>query len=621
MFDGDHDDGMPASVVDSLSPDLVDVLESLLVDPSCVHVALLRPLYDCLDVAPARDQLVAMWMHECSLWIALALTPDDAARRHAAVFKLEELLESYLEALMPDHPASFFRGESSSSFVDDSVSDFVLEPYGSPDVQYRGGGGSSRWGLDDDERDFPTYGVLSPTTRRYPAAAPSSAAVRAPIYRSLAAIIPMDDVDAVHFTAYSLPSVYRGMPSFPFSIWAFLAHQRDDMHDRAAADHDGAHQVARDLLFPLRRGALAHVRLDVPDGFVVVDAPTKMLAWQGDVTAVHFQLRCTATATAATQALVKATIVVGASVLVLRAYLFVAAHATPDDGAMMPLAADLEMLDVEFTEIPFESLVIQPDDLVGRGHFGDAYRATYNGTPVVVKTLRQDALGGTNTDKLVQEFRHEAAVLNMFGHHPNIVPFVGASTDPSSTLALVTEYVPDGSIQDQLAGGGAHWDMFTKGSILTDAAAGLLNMHEGGFLHRDIAARNVLVDATRRAKICDFGMCRRAASNVGGLNFSGGGVGALQYMAPESLTPPHSFSYKSDVYGFGVLLWETFAEAKPFGHLAPADAAAYVLEGGRLNNVHVPEAYQSLLASCFQDDPAKRPTMAQVFLSLEEITS
>ncbi|GMF26221.1 unnamed protein product [Phytophthora lilii] len=79
----------------------------------------------------------------------------------------------------------------------------------------------------------------------------------------------------------------------------------------------------------------------------------------------------------------------------------------------------------------------------------------------------------------------------MFGHHPCIVPFVGASTDTKFPLALVTKYLPYGSLEENLRGS-TSLSLDERTGMLKDAAAGLLNIHEGGFIHRDLAARNCL---------------------------------------------------------------------------------------------------------------------------------
>ncbi|KAH9102801.1 hypothetical protein AeMF1_010741, partial [Aphanomyces euteiches] len=86
----------------------------------------------------------------------------------------------------------------------------------------------------------------------------------------------------------------------------------------------------------------------------------------------------------------------------------------------------------------------------------------------------------------------------------------------------------------------------------------------------------------------------------------------LKYMAPESLQPPYSFSYKSDAYSFGVFMWETFSNTPPFPSMAPAEAAAYVLEGGRLDISEcetIPPPMADIMIQCFQEDPSRRPTL------------
>ncbi|OQR95826.1 kinase [Thraustotheca clavata] len=280
------------------------------------------------------------------------------------------------------------------------------------------------------------------------------------------------------------------------------------------------------------------------------------------------------------------------------------------NGEVNELKSSLEVLPETYTEIPYNQL--QMKELVGRGNFGDAYRAVYNGQEVVVKTIRKCEFG--NDDKqVVKEFQHEAAVLSMFGHHPSIVPFVGASTDPTMPLSLVTQYLPFGSLESQLS---IHsLTSHQKRTILADAAAGFLNIHEGGFIHRDIAARNCLVDDDFRGKICDFGMCRRVNS-YGGSYFAEG-VAPFKYMAPESLNEPHAFSFRSDSFSFGVLMWETFNESKPFEGIPAFKAANHIVDGGRLEiTSSIPVEFRSLVESCFHEDPSKRPSMAAILETL-----
>ncbi|CAK4386943.1 unnamed protein product [Aphanomyces euteiches] len=454
----------------------------------------------------------------------------------------------------------------------------------------------------------PQYGILSPTSQG--GTTRGFEPIRVFRSASLNDILSPREIespqDAVHFLAYAPPTVAIESV-FSLAIWAFLVNQREDMREQATAENDRVRQLSREVLLSVRRGALVHVKLEAPDGFVILNDPVQAMTWQGEVTSVKYKIKCLAYAEMG-QVLFKATIVVGSKVMVLSSYVFVGKNS----DEVEELSYELEVLPATFDEISYSDLTFK--ELVGHGNFGDAFRAEYKGKEVVVKTLKAQEFGETN-EQIVREFRHEAAVLNMFGHHPNIVPFVGACTDLSQPLTLVTEYLPHGSLNQQLKL--TKLSVLQKETILKDAAAGVLNIHEGGFIHRDIAARNCLVDTNLRTKICDFGMCRRANSYGG--SHVGPGVGPLKYMAPESLVPPHSFSYRSDSYTFGVLMWETFSEATPFSDLSGPEAAALVLEGARLDlkGGAIPSKYEALMARCFADDPSKRPSMAEIHQSLK----
>ncbi|TYZ61071.1 hypothetical protein PybrP1_001536 [[Pythium] brassicae (nom. inval.)] len=435
-----------------------------------------------------------------------------------------------------------------------------------------------------------------------------------------------DDVpgrrDKVHFNAFAPPSVAPSPKLFHYTVWAFLLNQRAEMRERAETFDPASRKLSVDTKLDIRRGALVHVTLDTPEGFRILNGATQGFSWEGKVCSATFDVQCTDGA-AFGSVLFKATIIVGTEVAILRSYVSVSSkQLEPADLEAQMLSSKLEVLEKTFEEIPYKSLEMK--ELVGSGHFGDAYRATYNGRDVVVKTIRASEFGETS-EQIVQEFQHEAAVLNMFGHHPCVVPFVGASTDIRFPLSIVTAYLPFGSLEDNLRAQSTDpgSDAFTIGqktAMLKDAAAGLLNIHEGGFIHRDIAARNCLVDDSLRVKICDFGLCRRVSASGGTLMKDG--VGPVKYMAPESLLPPHLFSYESDSYMFGVLMWETFTMSTPFAALSPLEAVLKVMNGERLAVPQdLPETLRSLMETCFHDSPTQRPSMVEILATLDELSS
>ncbi|KAG3099857.1 hypothetical protein PC122_g3395 [Phytophthora cactorum] len=414
--------------------------------------------------------------------------------------------------------------------------------------------------------------------------------------------------DRVNFSAFAPPSVCLSPKPFQFTVWAFLLNQRSEMQELAKSDHPESRKLSLESKLDVRRGALVHVTLEVPNGFEVLNGATQGFAWEGNISSVDYDVMCTEGA-AFGRVLFKARITVGSSVAVLNSFVLVGSRVMePSELEVDVLEGWMDVMEQTYREIPFRSLEMK--ELVGKGYFGDAYRASLDGQDVVVKTIRASEFGDT-TSQIVREFQHEAAMLNMFGHHPCIVPFVGASTDTKFPLALVTKYLPYGSLEDNLRGSSS-LSIDERTGMLKDAAAGLLNIHEGGFIHRDLAARNCLVDQGSRVRICDFGLCRRVRSETAGMLMKDA-VGPVKYMAPESLQPPHAFSYDSDVYMFGVLMWETFTSSLPFASLTPVEAMMHVLRGERLPvPKELPESLQTLMQNCFHDSPAERPSMQEV---------
>ncbi|EGZ30606.1 hypothetical protein PHYSODRAFT_470742 [Phytophthora sojae] len=528
----------------------------------------------------------------------------------------------YITAL---DPSPIYRGPSEQPDYDS------FSPVGSP----RSGIGRESFGDIDHD-----YDVLSPTNSIHDAEFPTDkfehvyrsiqmAAVPPP--RSSASILAAEEGgldaksefkgvpghrDRVNFSAFAPPSICPSPKPFQFTVWAFLLNQRAEMQEIARSDRPESRKLSLETKLDVRRGALVHVTLEVPNGFQVLNGATQGFAWEGEISNVDYDVVCTEGA-AFGRVLFKARITVGSSVAVLNSFVLVGSRAMdPSELEANVLEGWMDVMEQTYREIPFRSLEMK--ELVGQGYFGDAYRASLDGQDVVVKTIRASEFGET-TSQIVREFQHEAAMLNMFGHHPCIVPFVGASTDTKFPLALVTKYLPYGSLEDNLRGSDkSKLTIDERTGMLKDAAAGLLNIHEGGFIHRDLAARNCLVDQGKHVRICDFGLCRRVKSETAGMLMKDA-VGPVKYMAPESLQPPHAFSYDSDVYMFGVLMWETYTSSAPYAALTPVEAMMHVLRGERLPvPKELPTSLQTLMQNCFHDSPAERPSMQEVLMALDD---
>ncbi|KDO34514.1 serine/threonine protein kinase [Saprolegnia parasitica CBS 223.65] len=418
--------------------------------------------------------------------------------------------------------------------------------------------------------------------------------------------------DPPQFTAYAPRRIAMGA-AFDLSIYCFGGRDAADIVEVAHTHDAESRKVTRTIDLPLTKGTHVTISATVPDGFRLLDAAHTTFVWTGKLEHIRFPIFCEMHASMPrTPHTVVVTVVANDFAGVLHCTLVVgpnvSKHVQCQDEwyRLTPVSDRLEALPSSYKEIPFSELHMKR--WIGAGFFGDAYLATYAGRDVVVKTLRQTADD-------VAALQHEAAVSALLGHHPCVVPFVGACTDPSAPLAIVTEYMPLGSLAGVVASPSAStmYPSSVRTSMLRDAANGLLHLHNNAFLHRDMAARNCLVDVNGRVKIADFGLARRGAVLDASMS-----VGPLKWMAPESLAPPHVFSSASDVFSFGVTMWEVYSGAKPFDGQHARDVAVRVCEGDRLPlaDVHIPEAQLDLIARCFAADPTARPSMAEVYAHL-----
>ncbi|OQR83000.1 protein kinase [Achlya hypogyna] len=423
----------------------------------------------------------------------------------------------------------------------------------------------------------------------------------------------------VHFSAFGPPAWDNKCRVF---IWACAPHQFEDMI--ALALDEGVVETGR-LSRSLRvsYGTMITVAIEPSVGLAVVGESAKTFQWVEEMEKVFFDLQLQDTDhDAAVGRLCRARVIVGTHVAIL--------HFTipPPSIVRRPLAGIDETHVVTYPSTytplappPLESVAIPSSELsllepIGAGSFGTAYRALYHGTEVVVKALQKDLLGNVSD----ADFLHEVRALSMLGKHPHVVEFVGACP---TELSIVMEYVPNGSVERLLYNAQDDYSVYgayPRTIFARDAAHGVLNIHQGSFLHRDIAARNCLLDAGFHVKVCDFGLSR-PLDRMGHV-LDQPGFGPLKWMAPESLELPHVFSPASDAYMFGVLLFEIMMGAEPFGRdMAPQEAAALVLEGHRLSidaSISCPIEHKQLMTACLRADPQMRPSLMDITRTLDE---
>ncbi|XP_035728802.1 tyrosine kinase receptor Cad96Ca-like [Vespa mandarinia] len=264
-------------------------------------------------------------------------------------------------------------------------------------------------------------------------------------------------------------------------------------------------------------------------------------------------------------------------------------------------------------------------NILGEGCFGQVWKCEAldidgksGATIVAVKTLKENATERERLD-LAQELR----VMKSLEPHPNVVRLLGCCTE-REPMFVILEYVSGGKLQSFLRASREERNHGRPGLTSRDLtgfvyqiAKGMEHLASKGIIHRDLAARNVLIDENRACKVADFGFARDMAANEIYERKSEGRL-PIRWMAPESLYD-NIFSVKSDIWSFGVLIWEIVTlGSTPYPGLAAAEVMRRIKEGYRLDRPeHCKRELYNIMYYCWDKDPACRPSFTEL-VSLTE---
>ncbi|XP_059063477.1 calcium/calmodulin-regulated receptor-like kinase 1 isoform X1 [Cryptomeria japonica] len=262
--------------------------------------------------------------------------------------------------------------------------------------------------------------------------------------------------------------------------------------------------------------------------------------------------------------------------------------------------------------------------VIGQGAFGPVYKATMpSGEIVAVKSLSTDSKQGE------QEFQTEVSLLGRL-HHRNLVNLLGYCVDKGHRM-LIYVYMSNGSLAHHLYNEHVEplsWDL--RVYIAQDISRGIEYLHDGAVppvVHRDIKSPNILLDRSMRARVADFGLSKEEKFD----GRSSGLKGTFGYVDPEYVSSKN-YTKNSDVYSFGILLFELIAARNPQqGLMDYINLAAISADGkagweeivdARLNGKYNIEEVRSVAAiayKCVQKNPRKRPTMRDIAQDLSRI--
>uniref|UniRef100_A0A5B7AI21 non-specific serine/threonine protein kinase n=1 Tax=Davidia involucrata TaxID=16924 RepID=A0A5B7AI21_DAVIN len=262
-------------------------------------------------------------------------------------------------------------------------------------------------------------------------------------------------------------------------------------------------------------------------------------------------------------------------------------------------------------EILWEDLQI--GERIGIGSYGEVYHADWNSTEVAVKKFMDQDISG---DALAQ-FKCEVEIMLRL-RHPNVVLFMGAVTHPPN-LSILTEFLPRGSLFKLLHRPNIQLDEKRRMRMALDVAKGMNYLHTSHpvIVHRDLKTPNLLVDKNWVVKVCDFGLSRMKHDTFLSSNST---AGTPEWMAPEVLRNELS-NEKSDVFSFGVVLWELATLRIPWAGLNSMQVVGAV--GFQNRRLDIPEAVDPMVAQiitdCWHREPQLRPSFAQLISRLKRL--
>jgi ephrin-B len=266
----------------------------------------------------------------------------------------------------------------------------------------------------------------------------------------------------------------------------------------------------------------------------------------------------------------------------------------------MAAYSDLELLR--------SSVVIESE--IGAGEFGSVCSGYYRRPDGSKRTIAIKTLKDSSKEENKVKFLQEASIMLQF-KHPKIVALVGVVTKADPVL-ICLEFMELGSLRSYLRSE-LVIDQLTDADFLRMACDVCSAMHylgESGFVHRDLAARNVLINKDFVCKVCDFGLSQETKE----VHTAGNDKIPIRWTAPEAIQ--HSkFSTSSDVWSYGILLWEMWSYgALPYKGMPNDVVVTQVSQGYRMPNPKgCPSFVHSLMLSCWNDDLRERPTFFDVF--------
>uniref|UniRef100_UPI00398E3FC9 protein-tyrosine kinase 6-like n=1 Tax=Pristiophorus japonicus TaxID=55135 RepID=UPI00398E3FC9 len=283
---------------------------------------------------------------------------------------------------------------------------------------------------------------------------------------------------------------------------------------------------------------------------------------------------------------------------------------TPCQKQDQPNIRDLSYLTVDDWERPRKEFTFTTK--LGSGHFGEVYAGYWNETvQVAIKTVH---VGVMNQ----KDFQAETQVMKKL-HHPHIMSLYAVCTS-GDPFYIVTELMKNGSLLSYLRSKeGFHLSLEQLLDMTIQVAEGMSYLESQNYIHRDLAARNVLVGDNCTCKIADFGLARVIKEDV---YLSHSTTIPYKWTAPEAIELGQ-FSVKSDVWSFGILLYEIVTHGKtPYPGMNNQEVVSMVSQDYRMPCPDgCPRKLHEIMLKCWDSIAQTRPSFEELVQKLPSFTN